>query len=326
LPHTPGFLVDFFGEAEKINKKKTSLWGLATPCPVLSSGKPLSSMYMGGVTITRANAITNHRRTRQTMKIYTIALEKGGTGKSSVAVNLAAAFTQLHYRTLLIDLDAQAHATRWLGKDPHTILPETSILGIIRGHAPHECTIQTDENITVIPAHPEMAGLPIALASAPNNGLFILRTALAQLAQSALYDIVICDLPPARSPILATALVAATRCIAPVQPEDLVLHALADLTTSVRHAQQINPALPDITILRNRYAPRSAVDNVYHDILQTRYKTQLLTTIIPSRAAIRESAAFGQTIFRYTGSDVSHVRKLFSQLANEILDRDINNQ
>lgn len=126
------------------------------------------------------------------------------------------------------------------------------------------------------------------------------------------FDTIVCDLPPARSPILATALAAATRCIAPVQAEDLVLQALADLSESVAYAQQINPALPDVSVLHNRYTPRSAVDMVYDEELRTRYGDQLLQTIIPLRAAIRESAGFQQSVFRYPGADAGEVRGFFA--------------
>lgn len=257
------------------------------------------------------------------MLTYAVSLEKGGTGKSSVSVNLAAALQQRGLRTLLIDLDAQGHATRWLGIDPGSVRPEHSILGVIRGRALEDGAMTTDEGVFVLPAHPEMAGLPVALASAPNNGLFTLRTALAEhTKRSNAFDIVICDLPPARSPILATALAAANRCIAPVQPEDLVVQALIDLSSSVRYAQQVNPALPDVTVLRNRYAPRSAVDMVYDDTLRTTYGAQLLQTIIPMRAAVRESSGFRQSVFRYQGGDSGEVRSLFRQLATELLTLD----
>lgn len=254
------------------------------------------------------------------MHVYAISLEKGGTGKSSVAVNLAVAFQQRGQRVLLIDLDAQGHASRWLGIDPRQPRPDESILGVIRGRPLGEGAIATEEGVFVVPAHPEMAGLPVALASAPNNGLFALRVAVAQMVKrGAPFDTIVCDLPPARSPILATALAAATRCVAPVQPEDLVLQALVDLNESVAYAQQVNPDLPNVSVLRNRYAPRSAVDLVYDEELRTRYRDQLLQTIIPTRAAIRESVGFQQSIFRYPGSDVAEVRALFRQLADELL-------
>ena len=257
------------------------------------------------------------------MLTYAVSLEKGGTGKSSVAVNLAAAYQQRGLRTLLIDLDAQGHATRWLGVDVAAVRPEDSILGVIRGRPLEAGAVTTAEGVAVLPAHPEMAGLPVALASAPNNGLFALRMALADHARrGSAFDIVICNLPPARSPILATALAAANRCIAPVQPEDLIIQALADLSASVRYAQQVNPALPDVSVLRNRYAPRSAVDMVYDDLLRTDYGEQVLHTIIPVRAAIRESSGFRQSVFRYQGGDAAEVRALFRQLAAELLTRD----
>ncbi len=254
------------------------------------------------------------------MLVYAISLEKGGTGKSSVAVNLAVALQIRGRQVLLIDLDAQGHASHWLGVNPHQTRPEDSVLGMIRGRPLAESTIDTEWGVGIVPANPEMAGLPMALASAPNNGLFALRSAITQLArQGARYDTIICDLPPARSPILATALAAATRCVAPIQPESLVLQALSDLSQSVTYAQQVNPALPLVSILRNRYAPRSAVDLVYDEELRTAYGRQLLQTIIPVRAAIRESAGFQQSVFRYPGADAGEVRGLFRQLADELL-------
>jgi chromosome partitioning protein len=257
------------------------------------------------------------------MLVYAISLEKGGTGKSSVAVNLAVALQQRGQRVLLIDLDAQGHASRWLGIDSRQARPEESILGVIRGRPLGEGARATAEGVAVVPAHPEMAGLPVALASAPNNGLFALRSAVAQMdRRGAPFDVIVCDLPPARSPILATALAAATRCIAPVQPEDLVIQALADLSESVAYAQQVNPTLPNVSVLRNRYAPRSAVDMVYDEILRTRYASQLLQTLIPMRASIRESAGFQQSVFLYSGADAGEVRGLFRQLADELIGLD----
>jgi chromosome partitioning protein len=254
------------------------------------------------------------------MRVYAISLEKGGTGKSSVAVNLAVALQQRGQQVLLIDLDAQGHASRWFGISPRQTRPDESILGVIRGRPLAQDVTVTGEGVAVVPAHPEMAGLPVALASAPNNGLFTLGTAIKQMAtQGSAYTAVICDLPPARSPILATALAAATRCIAPVQPEELVLQALQDLSESVSYAQQVNPALRPVTVLRNRYAPRSAVDLVYDEELRARYGDQLLRTIIPVRASIRESAGFQQSVFRYPGADAGEVRGLFRQLADELL-------
>lgn len=256
------------------------------------------------------------------MQVYALALEKGGVGKTCLAVNLAAAFSRLNLRVLLIDLDAQGHATHWLGTAPTTIQPEDSILGILNGRGIIECIRSTAEGVTLVPAHPVLASLPVQLASAPNSGLFALQDTLVQLGQSTQYDVVIFDLAPARGPVLATALAAATRCIAPVQPEDLVMRALHALIESVGQAQRVNPHLRGISVVRNRYAPRSAGDQVYDQLLRDSYQAQLLQTIIPVRAALRDSAGLQQSIFRYSGPDANEARNLFLDLVDELINLD----
>lgn len=254
------------------------------------------------------------------MQIYALALEKGGVGKTCLAVNLAAAFSRLDLRVLVIDLDAQAHASHWLGVSSAAVRPEDSVLGVLNGRALLECVRSTDEGVDVLPAHAALASLPVQLATAPNSGLFFLQDALSQLSGEApRYDVIICDLAPARGPVLATALAAATRCIAPVQPEDLVMRALQALSESVRQAQRVNPQLRGMSIARNRYAPRSAGDQIYDQLLRESYHAQLLRTILPVRAALRDSAGLQQSIFRYTGPDVNEVRNLFLDLVDELI-------
>ncbi len=156
----------------------------------------------------------------------------------------------------------------------------------------------------------------------------MLHDALEPLSSNGHYDIVLLDLAPARGPVLATALAAATRCIAPVQPEDLVLRALQALISSVSQAQRVNPRLRGVSIVRNRYATRSAGDQVYDQLLNTAYSTQLMKTVIPVRAALRDSAGLQQSIFRYSGPDTGEVRNLFFDLVDELitLDGDTNGQ
>lgn len=257
------------------------------------------------------------------MHVYAFALEKGGVGKTCLAVNFAAAFSRLKLRVLLIDLDAQGHASQWLGCDPEALRVEDSMLGVLNGRTLLECVRLTDEGVALVPAHPAMASLPVQLASAPNSGIFVLQDALEQV-QGAVppYDILVLDLAPARGPVLATALAAATRCIAPVQSEELVLRALRALIDSVSQAQRINPRLRGVSIVRNRYAPRSAGDLVYDQTLREFYADRLLRTIIPTRAALRDSAGLQQSVFRYSGSDASEVRNLFLDLVDELISLD----
>lgn len=178
----------------------------------------------------------------------------------------------------------------------------------------------SDKDIALIPAHPAMAGLPALLVSQPHSGLFTLRQAFEQARCSrADYDVVILDLAPARGPVQATALGTATRCIAPVQAKDLVLQSLKALVDSVEQARQINPRLRGLSILRNRYALRGAIDHAYDQALRAEYGSLLLQTTIPVRAALRHAAGVQQSVFRYTSADAGEVRSLFVELVDELM-------
>ena len=266
------------------------------------------------------------------MHVYALSLEKGGCGKTALAVNIAAAFQQLGLRVLLVDLDSQASATHWLGSDPESLHPDQSVLGVLNdamksrvsANSVRSRVRETAEGVDLLAAHGLMASLPAQLSSAPLGGLFLLKQAFADLAQAPdTYDIVILDLPPARGPVLAMALAASTRCLVPVQPEDLVVRALQALLTSVQQIQSngVNPEL-QVTIIRNKYAPRSNADRVFDQLLQDHHAEQLAQAVFPIRAALRDSAALQQSVFRYSGTDAPEVRALFLQLIEELMTLD----
>jgi chromosome partitioning protein len=266
------------------------------------------------------------------MHIYAVALEKGGCGKTALAVNLAAAFQHLGLGVLLVDLDAQASASHWLGVDTEQIAPNETVLGLLndgikdRANAASllDRVVLTAEGIHMLPAHELMAGLPAQLSAAPMSGLFLLQQAFADLDRaSAPFDVVVLDLPPARGPVLAMALASATRCLVPVQPEDLVVRALHALITSVQQirSRNINADL-QTSLVRNKYAPRSNADKILDQMLRTDYGDLLLQTTLPIRAALRDSSLMQQSVFRYSGTDSGEVRNLFIQLVDELVGLD----
>jgi chromosome partitioning protein len=255
------------------------------------------------------------------MHVYTLGMEKGGVGKSTVAVNLAAGFAQAGLRILLIDLDVQGHASYWLGVPKRTVQAQESFLGVLNRRPLAESIHSTAENVDLVPAHDDLVALPSMLMTAPNNGLFVLRRALDQLASERPYDVVVVDLGPVRGAILATALAAATRCIAPVQAEDLVLQSFRDLVDSVEDACQINPKLRGLSVLRNKYSTRGSLDQVFDQALQAEYGVNLLQTVIPVRAPIRYAAASQQSVFGYSGAD-AEVRGYFVSLVSELINLD----
>lgn len=263
------------------------------------------------------------------MHVYAVALEKGGCGKTAVATNLAAAFHHLGLGTLLVDLDSQGSASHWLGVDTEALAAESSVLGVItdgiRDRADADSLLRrvvtSPEGVHVLPAHELMAGLPAQLAAAPMSGLFLLQQVLADLGRSdAPFDVVVLDLPPARGPVLAMALAAATRCLVPVQPEDLVVRALQALMNSVQQVRSrgVNPDL-QVSLLRNKYAARSNADKILDQLLRDDYGAVLLQTIVPIRAALRDSALMQQSIFRYSGPDAGEARGLFMQIVDELV-------
>lgn len=253
--------------------------------------------------------------------VYAVALEKGGVGKTSISVNLAAAFARLDLRVLLIDLDAQRHASRWLGVDTEALPVENSFLGVALGRRLlTQCIVSTDEQIDVVPAHKELVALPDTLNRSMGGGIYVLRKALQTLSDAGKqYDVVVLDLAPARGPVLATALAAATRCIAPVQAADLVLQSLRDLAESVLQAHEFNDHLRGLSVLRNNYAPRAALDRAYDQALAEGYADVLLQTVIPPRALIRLASGAQQSVFSYRGSDDAAVREAFLKLTEELL-------
>jgi chromosome partitioning protein len=256
--------------------------------------------------------------------IYAIANEKGGVGKTSIAVNLAAAFARLDFQVLLIDLDAQRHASRWLGVDVDALPVEASFLGVAsQRRRLDENVLRTAEAIDVLPAHKDMVSLPETLGRSMGGGIYTLRKGLEQAAARGYApDLVILDLAPARGPVLATALAAATRCIAPVQAADLVLQSLGDLADSIAQAGEFNPRLRGLSVLRNNYAPRATLDRAYDQALTEVYADNLLTTVIPSRAIIRLASGAQQSVFQFHGPDEAAVRGVFLSLAEELLTLD----
>lgn len=256
--------------------------------------------------------------------VYAVANEKGGVGKTSIAVNLAAAFARLDFHVLLIDLDAQRHASRWLGIDTEQLPVEASFLGIAsQRRRLEESVIRADEGIDVIPAHKDMISLPETLGRSMGGGIYTLRKAIERAASTGYKpDMVILDLAPARGPVLATALAAATRCVAPVQAADLVLQSLGDLVESIAQAGEFNPRLQGLSVLRNNYTPRASLDHAYDQALAELYADTLLKTVIPSRAMIRLASGAQRSVFQFHGPDESAVRSIFLSLAEELLTLD----
>ncbi len=225
------------------------------------------------------------------MKIITIANEKGGVGKTTTSVNLAAALGQAGYRVLVIDLDSQGHTTQWFGVSPGAVTMDRSSYGVLIGQTDIVSTLirTAEEGVILCAAHP---GLAKAGQELRNNidGIFLLRDAIERLNKLAsskkngspiAFDYVLIDCPPARSMIVFNALITANLVIGPVLAESLSMEGMGELNETVRRIQQRHsPNLPLPRILINNYDGRSTVDRQIHDDLRDQMAAQILETEI----------------------------------------------
>ena len=202
---------------------------------------------------------SRNKRSRSTRSlashVVAIANQKGGSGKTTTAVNLAAAFVELGKHVLLIDCDQQANATRWLGCNEN----ESDLLEVFTDKRPLDEIIQTtDSGIDVVPSSTHLAGIDRAMANELGCEM-ILRKAIAKLPNK--WDLILLDCPPALGLMTASALVASQRVLVPVEAKALGLEGLASLMMTIETvAERLNPdiqldaILPCIVDRRTRLA------------------------------------------------------------------------
>lgn len=249
------------------------------------------------------------------MRVLTIANEKGGVGKTTTAVNLAAALGLAGQRAMVIDLDSQAHATEWLGIMKVRVPAERSSYAVLSGQASLASTLlRTGEEGTMLcAAHPLLAKASLELGSNV-EGLFGLRDALrADLP----IDVAIIDCPPAKGAVVFNGLIAADLVIAPVLSQALSLEGLGELNETVRRVQsRYSPHLPAPMILINDYEGRSSADRQIQDYLRGQFGAQVFRTVVGRDAPLRECFAARQSIFRYRRTARSAAQ--FQELAAEV--------
>ncbi len=250
-------------------------------------------------------------------KVIAIANQKGGVGKTTTAINLAASFAVLEYKTLLIDADPQANATSGVGFDPKNI--KTSIYEcIIEEVEPRNIILHTQTpNLDLIPAHIDLVGAEIELINLPSREK-MMRKVIAKIKDQ--YDFVLIDCSPSLGLIVVNSLAAADSVIIPVQCEYFALEGLGKLLNTIKIVQShINPDLDIEGILLTMYDMRLRLSNQVVEEVKTHFQTMVFDTIIQRNTKLGEAPSFGETIIMYDADSKGAINYL--NLAREILQK-----
>ena len=227
------------------------------------------------------------------MKVFAIANQKGGVGKTSVAVNLSATLAHYGQRVLLVDLDPQGNATTGSGIDKSAV--DKTLYGVLLGeYSVAEARIRAEGGFDVLPANRELAGAEIELIDIPQRE-FRLKEALQPVTHD--YTFVVIDCPPALNMLTVNALTAADSVIIPMQCEYYALEGLSDLVGTLRRVKaNLNPNIEIEALVRTMYDPRSSLTNQVSDEIKNHFGDKVFDTVIPRNIRIAEAPSFGKPV------------------------------
>lgn len=247
----------------------------------------------------------------------TIALvnQKGGVGKTTTAVNLAAYLSAAGKRVLLIDMDPQGNASAGVGvrvgeSEPHVyqvLLAPEKVTDIIR---PTQLA-----GLHILPAHADLAGAAVDLVALPAREYRLLQ-ALDKLKEQ--YDIILIDCPPSLGLLTINGLAAADQVLIPIQAEYYALEGLGQLLNTINLIQtHLKPSLGILGALVTMYDTRNRLANAVVNELKTHFPNKIFQTMIPRNVRLAEAPSFGQPIMLYDAT--SRGAEAYSALAQELI-------
>jgi chromosome partitioning protein len=249
--------------------------------------------------------------------VVAVVNQKGGVGKTTTAINLAAAMAEVGHPTLLVDLDPQANSTSGLGLDPSRA--RLNAYHLLSGEADIEQVVQptTLSGLALIPSHIDLAGAEIELAAMPDRES-LLRNATASTPPGV--EIVLIDCPPSLGLLTLNALVAATSMLIPTQSEYFALEGLRHLMyTHQLVRSRLNPRLAIAGILMTQFDSRTTLAWDVLEAVRRSYPHHLLETVIPRNVRISEAPSHGKSVIEY--DPTCRGATAYRALAKELLER-----
>jgi chromosome partitioning protein len=249
------------------------------------------------------------------MPIVAVANQKGGVGKTTTTVNLAAYLAKAGHKVLLVDLDPQGNATSGLGINRDAI--KSSIYHVmVDGSSAAQAVVKTRyARLSVLPSQPVLAAAEVELAQGAQRETR-LKMALASLE----YDWVLIDCPPSLGLLTLNGLVAAERILIPVQAEYYALEGLGQLLNTVQRVKQaLNPQLSLLGVVLTMYSQRTSLSTAVAAEVESHFPDMVCSTVIPRNVRLAEAPSHGKAIVDY--DRFSKGARAYKALAKEVVSR-----
>lgn len=250
-------------------------------------------------------------------KVISIANQKGGVGKTTTAINLAASLAAIEHPTLVIDIDPQSNTTSGLGIDSKTV--SNSVYEMMIGSASMEDTIRQTELdfLDLVPAHINLVGAEIEMIDREERER-ILKKVIEEVRDN--YDFIIIDCPPSLGLLTINALTASDSIVIPVQCEYFALEGLGQLLNTIKIVRQhLNPNLDIEGVLLTMYDTRTRLSNQVAEEVKRYFDDRVFKSVIARNVRLAEAPSFGKPALLYDSTSVG--AKNYLALSREIIKR-----